>query len=138
MKESLRSLRGHTFIGVTELAAGAAKILAESGPLQERGTVRDLPNERTVRYYLSEGLLSPAVDKQGTASIFGYIHLLQLLVIKRLQAEHLPIRKIKELVVGRTERELERLISTDARVGTKNEALEERSAGLFRIAFGII
>jgi DNA-binding transcriptional MerR regulator len=124
MKESLRSMRGHTFVGVTELAAGAAKILAESGPVQERGTVRDLPNERTVRYYLSEGLLSPAGDKQGTASIFGYVHLLQLLVIKMLQAEHLPIRKIKELVVGRTERELERLISTDARVGTKNEALD--------------
>ena len=103
-------MKGRTFIGVAELAAEAAKILSESGPIQERGTVRDVPDERTIRYYLSEGLLAPAEDKQGTASIFGYLHLLQLLVVKRLQAEHLPIRKIKELVAGRTERELERLL----------------------------
>lgn len=123
MKSSVRSHRGMTFVGVAELAQAAAKILAASGPVQERGTVRDLPDERTVRYYLSEELLSPAEDKQGTASVFGYIHLLQLLVVKKLQAENLPIRKIKELVVGRSERELERLIGTGYKAG-KNEALD--------------
>jgi len=123
MKESLRAMKGRTFIGVAELAEEAAKILSESGPVQERGTVRDVPDERTIRYYLSEGLLAPAWDKQGTASIFGYLHLLQLLVVKRLQAEHLPIRKIKELVSGRTERELERLLWSDEKHREKNEAL---------------
>ena len=124
MKSTVRSLKGSSFVGVAELAEEAAKILAEIGPVQERGTVRDLPDERTVRYYLSEGLLSPAEDKQGTASVFEYVHLLQLLVIKKLQAEHLPIRKIKELVVGRTERELERLLGPETKSGTKNEALD--------------
>lgn len=116
-------MKGRTFIGVAELASEAAKILSESGPVQERGTVRDVPDERTIRYYLSEGLLAPAGDKQGTANIFGYLHLLQLLVVKRLQAEHLPIRKIKELVSGRTERELERLLWSDEKHKEKNEAL---------------
>lgn len=114
-------MKGRTFVGAAELASAAARILSESGPIQERGTVRDVPDERTIRYYLSEGLLAPAEDKQGTASVFGYLHLLQLLVVKRLQAEHLPIRKIKELVEGRTERELERLLGSDDR--QKNEAL---------------
>jgi DNA-binding transcriptional MerR regulator len=82
-----------------------------------------MPDERTLRYYLAEGLLSSATDKQGTASVFGYLHLLQLLVVKKLQSEHLPIRKIKELVDGRTERELERLLGLDAKAGAKNEAL---------------
>ena len=123
MKSIVGAHKGKTFVGVAELAQEAAKILAEGGPVQERGTVRDLPDERTVRYYLSENLLSPAEDKQGTASVFGYIHLLQLLVVKKLQAEHLPIRKIKELVVGRTERELERLIGSDYKAG-KKEALD--------------
>src|SRR4028118_1550782 len=81
-----------------------------------------MPDERTLRYYLAEGLLSPASDKQGTASVFGYVHLLQLLVVKKLQSEHLPIRKIKELVDGRTERELERLLGLDAKAGAKQEA----------------
>lgn len=121
MRESLRALKGRTFVGVAELASEVARILYESGPVQERGTVRDVPDERTIRYYLSEGLLSPAEDKQGTASVFGYLHLLQLLVVKRLQAEHLPIRKIKELVEGRTERELERLLGSDEK--QKNEAI---------------
>jgi DNA-binding transcriptional MerR regulator len=116
-------MKGKTFVGVAELASEAAKILSASGPVQERGTVRDVPDERTIRYYLSEGLLAPAEDKQGTASIFGYLHLLQLLVVKRLQAEHLPIRKIKELVAGRTERELERLLWSDEKHKEKNEAL---------------
>ena len=116
-------MRGRTFIGVAELAEEAARILYEYGLVQERGTVRDVPDERTIRYYLSEGLLAPAEDKHGTASVFGYLHLLQLLVIKKLQAEHLPIRKIKELVAGRTERELERLMGVDEKRKDKNEAI---------------
>ena len=117
-------MKGRTFIGVAELAEEAAGILAEIGPVQERGTVTVVPDERTIRYYLSEGLLAPAEDKQGTASVFGYLHLLQLLVVKKLQAEHLPIRKIRELVAGRTERELERLLGVDEKhKEKKNEAI---------------
>ena len=123
MNSPLENIRGQKYIGVVELARQAARILAEIGTTQDRGTVSEMPDERTLRYYLAEGLLSPASDKQGTASVFGYVHLLQLLVVKKLQSEHLPIRKIKELVGGRTERELERLLGLDARAGAKNEAL---------------
>ena len=113
------------YVGVAELTDEAAKILGEIGPAQERGTVSEVPDERTVRYYLSEGLLSPAEEKQGTASVFGYRHLLQLLVVKKLQSEHLPIRKIKELVDGRVERDLERLLGVNEGGATaKNDALK--------------
>ena len=108
-------MRQQKFVGVAELAGVAARVLAESGLVQARGTVSELPDERMVRYYLTEGLLAPAEEKQGTASVFGYLHLLQLLAVKHLQAEHLPIRKIRELVEGRRERELERLIGLDAK-----------------------
>ncbi|HUQ33722.1 MAG TPA: MerR family transcriptional regulator [Pyrinomonadaceae bacterium] len=116
-------MRQARFVGVAELATEAAKILAESGPAQARGTVTELPDERTVRYYQTEGLLSPAEDKQGTASVFSYRHLLELLVVKKLQSEHLPIRKIRSLVDGRTERELERLLGSEGSTAVKNEAL---------------
>jgi DNA-binding transcriptional MerR regulator len=122
MSGQLEKIRGQKYIGVVELAHQAARILAEIGTTQDRGTVSEMPDERTLRYYLAEGLLSPAAEKQGTASVFGYLHLLQLLVVKKLQSEHLPIRKIKELVDGRTERELERLLGLDAKAGAKNEA----------------
>lgn len=123
MNSPLENIRGQKYIGVVELANQAARILAQIGTTQDRGTVSEMPDERTLRYYLAEGLLSPASEKQGTASVFGYLHLLQLLVVKKLQSEHLPIRKIKELVDGRSERELERLLGLDAKAGAKNEAL---------------
>ncbi len=124
MKDALEKMRGEKYVGVAGLAVEAAKILTGSGLAQERGTVTEVPDERTVRYYLTEGLLSPAEEKQGTASVFGYRHLLQLLVVKKLQAEHLPIRKIRDLVDGRTERELERLLGAeDGITAKKNEAL---------------
>ncbi|HEX8708004.1 MAG TPA: MerR family transcriptional regulator [Pyrinomonadaceae bacterium] len=124
MKQRLEKLRRAKFVGVAELAAQAAHILSESGPAQARGTVSELPDERTVRYYLSENLVSAAAEKQGTASVFGYRHLLQLLVVKKLQSEHLPIRKIRELVEGRSERELERLLGVEGSgAAARNEAL---------------
>lgn len=123
MKKQLESIRQRKFVGVAELAGEAAKILAESGLAQERGTVSEVPDERTIRYYLSEGLVSPAEDKQGTASVFGYRHLLQLLAVKKLQAEHLPIRKIRELVERREVRDLERLLGIEGGAVSKNEAL---------------
>ena len=123
MKRELEELRRQKFVGVAELAAVAARVLAEGGPVQARGTVSELPDERTVRYYLTEGLLAPAEEKQGTASVFGYLHLLQLLAVKTLQAQHLPIRKIRELVEGRSTRELERLLGVDAGPRDRNAAL---------------
>ena len=123
MKNSLEKLRHAKYVGVAELAGEAARILTESGFAQQRGTVSEVPDERTVRYYLTEGLVPPAEDKQGTASVFGYRQLLQLLVVKKLQSEHLPIRKIRDLVDGRTERELERLLGAEGGAAVKNEAL---------------
>jgi DNA-binding transcriptional MerR regulator len=123
MKSAAENLRQQKYIGVAELADMAARLLVESGPVQERGTVSEVPDERTVRYYLTEGLLAPAEEKQGTASVFGYLHLLQLLAIKNLQAQHLPIRKIRELVEGRSEHALERLLGIESKQAGKHAAL---------------
>ena len=118
MRKWLEAARRGRYVGVAELAQEAARILAESGVAQQaRGTVTELPDERTVRYYLAEGLIPPAEEKQGTASVFGYRHLLQLLVVKKLQAEHLPIRAIRELVASKTERQLERLLGAEQEEG---------------------
>ncbi|MDT4954218.1 MAG: hypothetical protein QOJ02_2356 [Acidobacteriota bacterium] len=123
MRSRLEKLRHAKFVGVAELADEAAKILSDSGLAQERGTVSELPDGRTIRYYLTESLIPPAEEKQGTASVFGYRHLLQLLVVKKLQSEHLPIRKIRDLVNGRSERELERLLGSEGGFAIKNEAV---------------
>ena len=128
MREWLEAARAAKYVGVAGLAEAAARILAESGAARQgRGTVTELPDERTVRYYLAEGLIPPAEEKQGTASVFEFRHLLQLLVVKKLQAEGLPIRAIRELVTGKTGRQLERLLGTEqgssAGASSRGEAL---------------
>jgi DNA-binding transcriptional MerR regulator len=49
---------------------------------------------RTVRYYLSQGLL-PAVGQSGPGSKYDAGHLARLRLIRRLQAEHLPLAEIR-------------------------------------------
>jgi DNA-binding transcriptional MerR regulator len=49
---------------------------------------------RTVRYYLAQGLL-PAVGQMGPGSKYDAGHLARLLLIRRLQAEHLPLAEIR-------------------------------------------
>ena len=102
--------KGRKYVGTLEFARVGEQMLAEMGLEQARGTVTSVPDERTIRYYMAEGLVQTPEEKQGTASLFGYLNLLQLLTVKKLQAEHLPIRKIRELVAGKTEQELEMLL----------------------------
>ena len=102
--------KGRKYVGLLEFARVGEQILAEMGYEQARGTVTSVPDERTIRYYMAEGLIQTPGEKQGTASLFGYLNLLQLLTVKKLQAEHLPIRKIRELVAGKSEQELEMLL----------------------------
>jgi DNA-binding transcriptional MerR regulator len=109
-REDLQALRDEQYFGSAELAEAVSRLIKDLVPAQEKGSVAEVPDERTVRYYLSEGLISPAFEKRGTASLYGYLHLLQLLVVKRLQADYLPIRKIKELIENKTENELEQML----------------------------
>ena len=113
MVRKLEDLRGQKFVGAVQLSDEAARLLGRFVPRQERGSVTEVPDERMVRYYSSGGLISPPESKQGVSAVYGYLHLLQLLVIKRLQAEHLSIRKIRELVEGRTESGLEQLLGIE-------------------------
>jgi DNA-binding transcriptional MerR regulator len=49
---------------------------------------------RTVRYYLGQGLLPP-VGPSGPGSKYDDGHLARLRLIRRLQAEHLPLAEIR-------------------------------------------
>ena len=98
MKDRLKELRGRKFIGTAQLADEAAQLVSRFVPRQERQSVSLVPDERTVRYYSTEGLLAPPEGKQGLNSVYGYQHLLQLLVIKRLQAEHHTLGRIAQVL----------------------------------------
>ncbi len=122
MAMSVLKEKGRKYVGLPEFARVGGQIVAELQLEQERGTVTSVPDERTIRYYLAEGLIQTPEERQGTASVFNYLNLLQLLTVKKLQAEHLPIRKIRELVAGKSEQELETLLGVRGPSGKKTEA----------------
>ena len=126
MKHPLERQRGKKYVGLPEFARVSEAILAALGIEQKRGTVSLVPDERTIRYYLSEGLIQPADEKQGTASVFGYLQLLQLVAVKKLQAEHLPIKKIRELVSGKGEQQLESLLGLTIASTRKSDETEAK------------
>jgi len=123
MKHQVERERGRKYVGLPEFADVCGRIVTDLDLEQERGTVSVVPDQRTIRYYLAEGLIQASDEKQGTASVFSYLNLLQVVAVKKLQAEHFPIRKIRELVAGKTERELEALLGIGERSDAKgNEA----------------
>ncbi len=75
--------------------------------LKELGQVADV-TERTVRFYIKEGLLPPPIGA-GPFSRYGYEHWLRLQFIRRLKEEFLPLSEIKNLLDGKTVEELDRL-----------------------------
>ena len=126
MKHPLERERGKKYVGLPEFARVAEALLAEFDFEQKRGSVSLVPDERTIRYYLTEGLIQPADEKQGTASVFGYLQLLQLITVKKLQAEHLPIKKIRELVSGKDEQQLESLLGVTTSLSKKSNESEAK------------
>ncbi len=54
---------------------------------------------RTIRFYVAEGLLPPGVGT-GRQRIYGYEHYVRLRLIKLLQDEDLPLRRIRAKLEG--------------------------------------
>ncbi|MDQ6831164.1 MAG: MerR family transcriptional regulator [Gemmatimonadota bacterium] len=52
---------------------------------------------RTVRYYVQQGLL-PSSDTRGPGARYDRGHLERLLLIKRLQSQHLPLAEIRRRI----------------------------------------
>lgn len=126
MKHPLEREREKKYVGLPEFARASEAILAEFDIEQNRGTVSLVPDERTIRYYLTEGLIQPPDERQGTASVFGYLQLLQLIAVKKLQAEHLSIKKIRQLVSGKDEQQLESLLGVTTSLNKKSNESEAK------------
>lgn len=75
--------------------------------LKELCQVTDV-TERTVRFYIQEGLLPPP-SGAGPFSRYGYEHWLRLQFIKRLKDEFLPLAEIKNLLTRRSLADLQQL-----------------------------
>lgn len=77
------------------------RVTPANGQAGERITVRN------IRYYRTLGLLDP--PRLGGGQGFGEKHRLQLVAIRLLQAQGLPLNRVQELLFGRTTDELKRI-----------------------------
>ena len=64
------------------------------------GQVRAVPDLRTIRYYTSLGLLDRPAAMRGRTALYGHRHLLQLVAVKRLQAEGKSLSEVQAALAG--------------------------------------
>ncbi|MGK7929411.1 MAG: MerR family transcriptional regulator [Spirulina sp.] len=77
---------------------------------KSHGRVKENVTPRLVRHYTSAGLLDEPQKKGGRYAVYGYRHLLQLLVVRRLLAEGYGTNAIGDLAIATENTELEALL----------------------------
>jgi DNA-binding transcriptional MerR regulator len=126
---------------ILELAEHAAEALAATGPAapvaragpdgvraQVNGRVRDVPNERLIRWYVTVGLVDPPLSRRGRVARYGRRHLLQLVAVKRRQAAGRSLAEIQAELAGATDE----VLAAVARVPDTEPAPESASAASAR------
>ena len=78
---------------------------------------------RTIRYYLSQGLL-PSAGQSGPGTRYSESHLARLRVIRGLQAEHLPLAEIRRRLADVDDDEVVVLAEQDAPAPPPDSALD--------------
>jgi DNA-binding transcriptional MerR regulator len=91
---------------LAELADRAARALAEGGVRAPSGRVTEVPDPRLIRWYTTIGLLDRPTIGPGRIARYGQRHLLQLVAVKRLQAQGLPLAQIQQRLAGATDEQL--------------------------------
>src|SRR5487761_1651923 len=95
---------------LAELAAETLAVTQPTGPegvsARANGRVRDVPNERLIRWYVTVGLVDPPLSRRGRVARYGRRHLLQLVAVERRQAEGRSLAEIQAELAGATDEAL--------------------------------
>jgi DNA-binding transcriptional MerR regulator len=84
--------------------------LPQVAPAQTKYRVTEMPSARTIRFYTANSLVDKPMVREDKHARYGYRHLLQVMAIKYLQSQYLPLVKIRSLVENISNRDLELLI----------------------------
>ncbi len=104
---ALREYRNLAPWNLRDLAALVGAILDASAITPINAAARAQPSERTIRFYVTKGLVSPP-EGRGTAATYSYRHFLQLLCIKMRQMEGATLAHITKEMQDQTGDVLER------------------------------
>jgi hypothetical protein len=111
--DPLATLREYSALapwGLRDLAALSAGVLDASGVVPVNAAARARPSQRTIRFYVARGLVSPP-DGRGTAAVYSYRHLLQVLAIKLRQMEGATLETMTREFAGLTGDLIERRVA---------------------------
>jgi DNA-binding transcriptional MerR regulator len=122
--EQLAPFEGRTDLTLDELVDAAESLLSAVAPVQQRYKVTARPDVRTIRYYTSQGLLPKPVSYDGGRARYALTHLLRLLWIKKLQAEHLTLARIKQELKKLGDADVRRALTTGQPGGRARPARE--------------
>lgn len=89
-----------TTFRIGELSELAARAFDGMAIGQHSARVREIPDIRTIRYYTMLGLLDRPVAMKARTALYGPRHLLQLLAIKRLQAQGRSLVEVQTDLTG--------------------------------------
>src|SRR4029434_4669443 len=106
----LRAHARHAPWNARGLAAHVTALVDAAGMRPTNASARAAPSARAVRFYVSNGLLDRP-EGTGTAAIYNYRHLLQLLAIKIRQREGQTLEIIQREMRENTGALLERRIA---------------------------
>jgi DNA-binding transcriptional MerR regulator len=95
------------------------------------GRVRDVPDQRTIRYYTTLGLIDRPAEMRGRTALYGRRHLLQLVAIKKLQARGQSLTEVQQALAGQTDTVLAQVAALDigAQLGNAGRASSRSAAG---------
>ncbi len=94
---------------IEQLREAVARALERGYDGPPNGRVRDVPDQRTIRYYTTLGLIDRALEMRGRTALYGPRHLLQLVAIKKLQAKGQTLAEVQRTLAGQTDVALARL-----------------------------
>lgn len=108
---TLREYRSLAPWNLRDLAAVVGAVLEASAVTPINAAARAMPSERTIRFYVTRGLVSPP-EGRGTAATYSYRHFLQVL--------HIKLRQMEGATLGGLVKEMQELTG---------DVLERRAAG---------
>src|SRR5712692_6592898 len=104
---TLREYRNLAPWNLHDLSILVGAVLHASAVTPINAAARATPSQRTIRFYVARGLVSPP-EGRGTAATYTYRHFLQLLCIKLRQMEGATLAQITKEMQDQTGDVLER------------------------------
>jgi DNA-binding transcriptional MerR regulator len=105
---------------IEELVERVRQALEAEYPGAPNGRVRDVPDRRAIRWYITIGLVDRPLGMRGRTALYGPRHLQQLVTIKRWQAQGRSLAEIQADFVWLSPQQLsdasrvpERLLAAD-------------------------